>query len=196
LTGGDKISAQFMRQDYFDFVPAFKLVIAGNHKPGLRSVDEAIRRRFHLVHFNVTIPLEERDEHLARKLQAEWPVILQWAIEGCLRWQANGLTPPKAISDATAAYLESEDAMAAWIEERCECKASFEDTSANLYASWKAWAELMGEPAISSKAFGRKIGSRPGIEPTQIGHAKARGYSGIRIIKTDAPASSDWTRHD
>jgi putative DNA primase/helicase len=196
LTGGDKISAQLMRQDYFDFIPAFKLVIAGNHKPGLRSVDEAIRRRFHFVQFNVTIPLEERDEHLARKLQAEWPGILQWAIEGCLRWQANGLTPPKAISDATAAYLESEDAMAAWIEERCECKASFEDTSANLYASWKAWAELMGESAISSKAFGRNIGSRPGIEPTRIGHAKARGYSGIRVIKTEAPLPSDRTRYD
>jgi putative DNA primase/helicase len=56
LTGGDEISARFMRQDYFSFTPVFKLVIAGNHKPGLRSVDEAIRRRFHLVPFAVTIP--------------------------------------------------------------------------------------------------------------------------------------------
>ena len=51
LTGGDPISARFMRQDFFEYNPAFKLMIAGNHKPSLRSVDEAIRRRFHLVPF-------------------------------------------------------------------------------------------------------------------------------------------------
>src|SRR6185369_288445 len=51
LTGGDPITARFMRQDFFTYQPAFKLVVAGNHKPGLRGVDEAIRRRFHLVPF-------------------------------------------------------------------------------------------------------------------------------------------------
>ena len=56
LTGGDQIAARFMRQDFFEYAPQFKLVIAGNHKPGLRTVDEAIRRRFHLVPFTVTIP--------------------------------------------------------------------------------------------------------------------------------------------
>ena len=56
LTGGDRVRARFMRQDFFEFVPQFKLWIAGNHKPHLRSVDEAIRRRFHLLPFMVTIP--------------------------------------------------------------------------------------------------------------------------------------------
>ena len=72
LTGGDRISARFMRQDFFKFTPEFKLIIAGNHKPGLRSVDEAIRRRFHLVPFAVTIPPEDRDIDLANKLRTEW----------------------------------------------------------------------------------------------------------------------------
>ena len=76
LTGGDPISAHFMRQDYFTFVPTFKLVIAGNHKPGLRSVDEAIRRRLHLIPFDLKIPAEERDHRLPEKLKAEWPGIL------------------------------------------------------------------------------------------------------------------------
>ena len=71
LTGGDKIAARFMRQDYFEFSPQFKLVIAGNHKPGLRSVDEAIRRRFHLIPFTVTIPPASRDPQLREKLKAE-----------------------------------------------------------------------------------------------------------------------------
>jgi putative DNA primase/helicase len=113
LTGGDKISARFMRQDFFEFTPQFKLLIAGNHKPGLRSVDEAIRRRFYLIPFTVTIPPEERDADLLEKLKMEWPGILHWMIEGCLQWQLHGLAPPAVVTAATGAYLEAEDAIAA-----------------------------------------------------------------------------------
>jgi putative DNA primase/helicase len=166
LTGGDEISARFMRQDYFSFTPVFKLVIAGNHKPGLRSVDEAIRRRFHLVPFAVTIPPGQRDKRLADKLKAEWPGILAWAIHGCLKWQAEGLNPPQAVLDATSAYLEAEDATAAWMDERCEVKATCWESSAALFASWKEWAELAGEFVGSQKQFGEKLEAR-GIQPSR-----------------------------
>ena len=66
LTGGDKITARFMRQDFFDFVPTFKLFICGNHKPRLTSVDEAMRRRLLLVPFTVQIPPAERDQDLTK----------------------------------------------------------------------------------------------------------------------------------
>ena len=91
LTGGEKIAARFMRQGFFEFQPMFKLIIAGNHKPGLRSVDEAIRRRFHLIPFTVTIPPADRDEHLPEKLKFELPGILAWMFEGCLDWQETSL---------------------------------------------------------------------------------------------------------
>lgn len=64
MTGGDIVAANFMRQDQFEFRPVFKLFVAGNHKPGLRSVDEAIRRRLNLIPFTVTIPPQERDVEL------------------------------------------------------------------------------------------------------------------------------------
>src|SRR5215212_1033436 len=115
----DKIAARFMRQDYFEFTPQFKLIIAGNHKPGLRSVDEAIRRRFNLIPFTVTIPPSERDPDLAERLKAEWGGILSWMIEGCLEWQHIGLAPPEVVTTATAAYLEAEDALAAWLDDCC-----------------------------------------------------------------------------
>jgi putative DNA primase/helicase len=111
LTGGDEISARFMRQDFFSFTPTFKLMIAGNHKPRLRSVDEAMRRRFHLIPFAVTIPKADRDIDLVGKLKAEWPAILRWMIDGCMIWQKMGLAPPQAVIDATNKYLESEDAI-------------------------------------------------------------------------------------
>ena len=101
MTGGDMITARFMRQDFFEYIPQFKLLIAGNHRPSLRSVDEAIRRRFHLIPFKVTIPPNERDLDLPEKLKAEGPGILQWTIEGCLLWQERGLNPPEIVRVAT-----------------------------------------------------------------------------------------------
>ena len=157
LTGGDKISARFMRQDFFEFIPQFKLFIAGNHKPGLRSVDEAIRRRFHLIPFTVTIPPEQRDEALPERLKSEWPGILQWMIKGCLEWQRSGLMPPQAVVDATAAYLESEDALAAWIDDRCERDPRAWEQSSDLFASWTTWATKAGEPVGTMRRFSQTL---------------------------------------
>jgi putative DNA primase/helicase len=72
LTGGDKISARFMRQDFFEYAPQFKLIIAGNHRPGLRSVDEAIRRRFNLVPFTVRFRRTSATNHCPISSKPSW----------------------------------------------------------------------------------------------------------------------------
>ena len=140
------IAARFMRQDFFDYLPQFKLMIAGNHKPGLRSVDEAIRRRFNLIPFTVTIPAEERDKDLGDKLKAEWPGILQWMIDGCVDWQERGLAPPEVVTAATAAYLEAQDSIAAWLDECCELRCqhlgAFTDAVRKLEGMGRAFRPL------------------------------------------------------
>lgn len=178
LTGGDKIAARFMRQDYFEFAPQFKLVIAGNHKPGLRSVDEAIRRRFHLVPFAVTVPAEERDPNLRERLKAEWPGIMTWMIKGCLEWQQRGLCPPRAVVEATAAYLDAEDALAAWVDDCCVCDPGAWSTSSALFASWKVWAEHAGEFVGSAKRFGQNLEAR-GYQ--SVRRMTGRGFQGLMI---------------
>jgi putative DNA primase/helicase len=147
LTGGDKITARFMRQDFFDYTPSFKLFVSGNHKPWLTSVDEAIRRRLLLVPFIVQIPLAERDKDLADKLRAEWPAILRWMLDGCLAWQRLGLAPPKIVLDATEDYFADQDTMGQWLDDCTEDKRNtlggdlvFTRT-ADLFASWKTWCE-------------------------------------------------------
>jgi putative DNA primase/helicase len=179
LTGGDPISARFMRQDFFEYTPQFKLIIAGNHKPGLRSVDEAIRRRFNLVPFTVTIPPEKRDLDLAEKLKAEWPAILQWGVEGCKQWQKIGLAPPKAVTAATNAYLESEDAVRVWLEECCELRPSAFEPRARLYASWKLWADRTGEEARSAKWLYQRIETLQGVYAYKSDGT--RGFRGVHI---------------
>jgi putative DNA primase/helicase len=189
LTGGDKISARFMRQDFFQFVPTFKLIIAGNHRPGLRSVDEAVRRRFNLVPFAVTIPISERDEELPEKLKSEWPGILAWMIAGAVEWEERGLAPPAVVREATDAYLESEDALAAWIEDAAERNPDAWESSTDLFRSWKAWADRSGEYVGSLKKFSQRLedrGDALGVQKRRNGEG-LRGFLGLRIVKSELP---------
>lgn len=179
LTGGDPIAARFMRQDFFEFVPQFKLVIAGNHKPSLRTVNEAIRRRFHLVPFQVTIPPEERDLDLGEKLRAEWPGILRWAVEGSIAWHRDGLNPPSAVRDATAEYLASEDHVARWIDETCVLGPRVFSKTAVLYRNYCQWCEANNEKPLSSKTFAPELEVRGyPVEHTEVGNV--RGGIGLR----------------
>jgi putative DNA primase/helicase len=178
LTGGDRIAARYMRQDFFEFSPAFKLVVAGNHKPGLRSVDEAIKRRFNLVPFTVTILAAERDPELAEKLKAEWPGILQWAVDGCLAWQRDGLNTPPVVETATREYFAAEDALSRWLEDRTELKPGFWENASDLFRNWKEWAESGGEFVGSQKRFSESLASK-GV--AQVRKKTGRGFEGIRL---------------
>src|SRR5439155_25221921 len=184
LTGGDKISARFMRQDFFEYTPQFKLIIAGNHKPGLRSVDEAIRRRFHLVPFTVTIPEEERDRNLAETLKGEWPSILHWGIEGCLEWQREGLNPPRRVRVATDEYFAAEDLLGRWLAERTIQGARYSTSSSALYQDWKRWAEERNEQADCNRVFSQRLQARGfEINPTN----KANMFVGLALHRNVKP---------
>lgn len=189
ITGGDPITANFMRQDHFTYQPQFKLFMAGNHKPGLKSVDEAIRARFNLVPFRVTIPKGERDKLLSEKLLAEGPGILQWMIDGCWDWQQVGLKPPAIVSNATEGYFEAEDAMGLWLAEACIVDQDnvYRKTGATaLYKSWKSWAFASGEPAMSQKRFGQALEAR--------GFSRDRSKVGAEYVGISFIKNSDRTQ--
>jgi putative DNA primase/helicase len=188
LTGGDKVTARFMRGDYFEFIPEFKLVIAGNHKPSLRSVDEAIRRRLNLVPFTVTIPKDERDSRLSEKLRAEFPGILNWAVQGCLDWQNYGLNAPSAVRDATEDYLAAEDAMGRWLEERCILKRAAWVASSALFADWKAWCEETGENPGSQKRFAQQLDAR---KFSRARTNRFKGFVGLALRRSLVPDVPD-----
>ena len=188
MTGGDLISARLMRQDFFTYQPQFKLFIAGNHKPMLRSVDEATRRRLHLIPFTVTIPREERDPKLSEKLQAEYPGILRWMVEGCVAWQVGGLNPPPTVIAATEAYLVNEDSVAAWIGECCWVDKGHYDTLVNLFASWKSWAEANGERVGQRKELAKALDGRPELTRRENRDGRA-GWDGLAVIP---PALPSW----
>jgi putative DNA primase/helicase len=183
LTGGDPITARFMRQDFFTYLPQFKLLIAGNHKPELHSVDEAMRRRFHLLPFTVCIPPEQRDPNLFDKLEEEWPAILAWALEGCLEWQAEGLSPPAPVIEATAEYFDDEDSFGRWLDDCCARDQMAHETTDDLYTSWSKWAQRGGLNAGTKKRVVMMLKQR-GYKHRRA-HGGARGFDGIRLVQRD-----------
>jgi putative DNA primase/helicase len=160
MTGGDRMTARWMRGNFFEFTPQFKIVISGNHRPRLSSVDEAIKRRMHMIPFSVFIPASERDPRLTEKLKFEYPAILGWAIAGCSEWRKNGLRPPSAVVDATEDYLSNEDRIGLWLKERCILNRTFTAASSVAFRDYKTFCEDLNEQAGSQRTFSQELVSR------------------------------------
>lgn len=188
LTGTDKVRARFMRQDEFEFLPQFKLVIIGNHRPRLRVVDDAIRRRLRIV------PFEFRPEvvnpNLEEELFAEAGQILGWMLEGCLRWQKDRLPLPAAVQAATDDYFDSQDTFNDWISTACESGRKSCEKSSALFKSWSDYCKATGDDPGSQVRFAEEL-KRRGLrkETTMIGKV----WYGIRLRAVENPPP-EWTK--
>lgn len=191
LTGGDPIKARFMRQDFFEFKPHFKLIIMGNHKPILKSVDDAARRRFNIIPFAYKPTVV--DKALEDKLKAEYDGILAWMIQGYLEWQKTGLKPPQVVQQETEAYFADQDTFSQWLADCTEKK--FEttgETTARLYASWSDYAALQGEDIGTVRRFCEKM-AVAGFEKVRHtpGHHGQRGFRGVQLKAKDKDKDKD-----
>lgn len=189
ITGGDEIAARFMRQDFFQFKPQFKLIIVGNHKPVLHNVDDAARRRFNIVPF-VHKP-ETPDPYLEQKLKCEWPAILRWMIEGCLSWQQHGLLRPASVKATTEEYFSDQDLMGQWLAEHCDAAAgnSFKtDYVGALFGSWVKFCDEAGEKPGTKKSFSEALSQRGFV--AKRGTGGARMFAGLRL-KEQSPGFDD-----
>ena len=161
LTGGGRIKARLMRQDFFEFTPQFKLMIQSNHKPRLKNVGKAMRRRVHLIPFTVTVPESERDPELGNKIKNNIGAVVRWIIKGAKEWNGIGLQPPRSVVDATDAYFEEEDTVTQWMDDMVEGGSAVAPVTGKkteapkAYASYSAWRKRQGmEPRANSDFYG------------------------------------------
>jgi putative DNA primase/helicase len=161
LTGGDKVRARRMREDFWEFSPTHKIVLATNHKPTVRGTDHAIWRRLCLIPFAVTIPPHRQDKQLPEKLRAELPGILAWCVRGCLTWQAQGLNVPAEVKAATQAYQADEDLVGRFLTDCCRIGRRLYCRARDLYRNFAEWCVLMGEsPILSQRNLGEALKER------------------------------------
>ena len=168
MTGGDTMTARPMYRNEINFRPLFKLWFYGNVRPRIDGTDDGIWRRMMLIPFKVTIPKEEQDKQLLPKLLSELPGILNWALEGCQQWQADGLNPPASVMSATDEYRQDMDTIGAFLEEKCERYEKHTVRAADIYESYTEWSKASGEKPVTQNAFGHSLTQR-GLERFRTG---------------------------
>jgi len=179
LTGGDPVSARFMRENFFTYRPQYKISLIGNHNPRLKNVDDAMRRRFNLVPFRNVVLKADQDKDLEQKLRAEGAGIMQWLVDGCLAWQREGLPTSAAVRDATDRYFSDQDMIGQWIADFCEAADGALTTTADLFRSWVLYAHAAGaEPGVQKDLT--EALSRRGYEQVRT-NARGRCIKGLRI---------------
>jgi putative DNA primase/helicase len=178
MTGGEPIVARFMRQNYFQFVPVFKLWLVANDRPRVRGTDEAFWRRVRVIPLTIKIPEGERDPNLPAKLRAELPGILAWAVRGCRKWQREGLAQPAIVRSATKGWQQEMDHLKKFIAEEVEIVSGFKIASSQLIDRYKNWCVLHGEHPLTVQDLKAKL-----QESFDITHARIKGRSWWRGIK-------------
>jgi putative DNA primase/helicase len=153
LTGGDRVRARRMREDFWEFTPTHHVWLVGNHKPTVIGTDHGIWRRIKLIPFDVVIPEADQDKKLPAKLVGELPGILNWAIAGCLDWQQGGMREPDIVRAATTQYSAEMDEVGQFIDEYCEV-GDFLASAGDLF---KDFQEAMPNSRLSPHAFAARL---------------------------------------
>ena len=202
MTGGEPVMVRHLYREFFEFVPVFKAFLAANHKPVIRGSDNGIWRRIFLVPFGVTFKskhelkngekfgngkIYEKDKALKDKLMKELPGILAWVVKGCLKWQKNGLQPPKEVLYATETYQEDMDILADFLSECCTIEESGRCSIKELYEVYKKYCSERDEKALGKQKFNTKIEER-GFTRTKV--RGERKWKGISFIPADDNFSS------
>jgi putative DNA primase/helicase len=202
LTGGDRIRANFMRQDEFEFEMQAKIVAATNHKPRLRETSDAMARRLMVVAFDQK-PTRV-DSNLKEKLRTEAPGILAWMLDGLREYlelkakHGTGLQPPRCVTEPTAAYLLDEDALAEWFQERCHFSITNHKHQQNFMASetllgeWREWAEANSVAIrVDAKKLAEWLHLKFGVGAPVRGVWNGRRVRGFYGIQTAPPPMVD-----
>jgi putative DNA primase/helicase len=159
--GMGKIKATRKYENPIEFPETHKLWMDTNAKPMIRAADDqATFNRLHPIPFTVTIPPEEIDKSLPRKLLAEAEGILAWAVEGAKLWWRDGLGKPPEVVAANDEWRAENDQLGRFIEECCVVADSFSGKARQLYECYRTWAEGAGENAITETLFGRRLKDR------------------------------------
>ena len=189
VTGKDKVTARFLRQEFFTFAPTFLIMLATNHKPKFRGQDEGLWRRVKLIPFERYFAPAERDYDLDRKLLAESAGIVAWAVRGAVQWYQGGLEDPAAISTATRDFRETSNTLDGFFPGVVVADPDAVTNGADVYHAYRDWCEAEG---LQSKEVWSRTALYGALEERKITKkrtAKGMALVGIRLASAPMKAT-------
>ena len=177
------------RQPYgkvFTYRPKFKLLLVGNHAPRLKGRSKAMERRLRIAPFKHK-PLKE-DKTLKERIEAEYPAILRWMIDGCLEWQRDGLGSCSVVDAASSNYFEDQDSFGDWLRERCLVAPSLSEQPGSLLADYLKWAKENNEAQMTKNDFKELIERTPSLVYSRSGGSRRVKGIGLRPTMADQDA--------
>ena len=190
LTGGDTITARYMRQDFFSFEPSHTILMITNHKPVVDGSDDALWRRLVVVPFEEVFSGDQIQPDLKEQLESEPDAILSWMIEGWIIYQKSGLLIPDGVRAATDAYKADSDAVGRFIDERLYPTQFGKVVSSRLFAEWQKWCATNGEESSTQKAFSEEL-TRRGYEKTRTGSGMV--WQGFTLLNSEPEDEGSFT---
>jgi putative DNA primase/helicase len=178
MTGGDPLVARFMRHDFFEFLPEFKLVLIANDFPRVRASSDAFWRRVRVVPVDRKVPPGQVDPDLMDKLRAEYPGILAWAVRGCLSWQQHGLPMPSVVKEGTERWRGFADVIKRFVQDCCELDPRAQVAASEIYESYEVWCSDQKEKPQSLAGFKTKLME---LDLTQEHKRTGNIWCGIRL---------------
>lgn len=188
ITGRDPVTARFLYQEFFTFVPSFKLWLVTNHAPGVSENDAQSGTWRRILRLPFEYVPAQRDPELKTRLTvplAARQAVLAWAVEGALLWRRYGLNPPASVLSATEALREEGDIVGNFLLERCITTEAAAWTPTNvIWHAYSEWCQERGIRYTNSRWLGRELAARGVKQVTKrVGASFARGWQ-LAILPT------------
>ncbi|WP_283679932.1 phage/plasmid primase, P4 family [Lentilactobacillus sp. Marseille-Q4993] len=176
LTGGEAITAKKLYAEPFTFMPTGTIFMSTNNKPIIRGMDHGIWRRLVFIPFLASIPESQKDTSLTDKLLRERNGILNWAVDGALMYQKDGLNPPHQVQAEKESYRGEMDTVGQFLSESAVFDKSYRTSFADIALAWDEWEHIHGTN-MSKNKLNRELGNRYERYRTN----QERGFIGFKI---------------
>ena len=164
-------------------------------------MDPAVRGRLFVVPFDMrwnrpgeTDPdptLPDADPKLMEKLWAEREGILQWLIEGAVKYHTHGLLVSPEVAAFTKDYVESQDVLSRWLGSLERCAPPDGLLASDLVFDYEKYCRSEDEPYAQMTAadMGRKLKQR-GITGKRTSSGRRYGLRPKQDLAHDADAEA------
>lgn len=169
------------------FKPTFVAFMLANHMPRIDGTDNGVWRRIRIIKFMRNFENDislKKDPARKEKLRAEYAGILRWMVEGCLKYQREGLAEPDEFREARERYRADMDIVKQWLEERCELDIDAVTPVSEAWSSWQGFANAEGYSLVlrSTMALTQRLARREITSRLMWHEGKTqRCYIGMRI---------------